>query len=101
MSKSTAKANVSKAKVSKATAAANAVGADGLTPQQRANQKQNEKRKNMARLPSAYLDESEAKLVETLGKIAGNKRAAIFQGLALLEAKYRKEGKLPGSKNAA
>lgn len=67
---------------------------DNLTAQQRANKAQNERRKTMARLPSAYLSDEENELVTRLGKVMGTKRSAIFAGLALLEKKLMREGKV-------
>lgn len=67
---------------------------ENLTPQQRANRRQNELRKGSPRLPSVYLSPEEAKLVNTLGKLAGNKRTAIFAGFDLLVKEYQKQGKL-------
>lgn len=72
----------------------NEIGVDDMTPQQRANRKQNEIRKGMPRLPSAYLSDEENELVCLLGDIAGTKRAAIFEGLALLKKQYIRQGKL-------
>lgn len=66
------------------------IGADGKTSQQRANEKQNEKRKLMHRLPSAYLNDAEDALLVKLGQIAGTKRAAIFLGLELYEKENAK-----------
>lgn len=63
--------------------------------QRLANIRQNEKRRGQARLPSVYLEKNEQDLVETLAQLAGNKRAAIMAGLALLEKQYITEGKLP------
>lgn len=65
---------------------------DVLTPQQRANKRQNELRKQMDRLPSAYLNKQESKLVETVGQAMGTKRAAIFAGFDLLLKEYQASG---------
>lgn len=83
------------------SATATTVNEQAMTSQQRANRKQNEKRKEMHRLPSAYLDDAENALVTRLGKVAGNKRAAIFAGLRLLEEQYINEGKLKPAKKKA
>ncbi len=56
-----------------------------LTPQQLANQRQNEKRATMPRLSPFYLSEDDAKLLDDLAKEYGSKKAAVIAGLHALK----------------
>lgn len=58
-----------------------------LTPQQRANKRQDEKRRNLPRIPTLVVTNAENDLLNELAAIYGGKKAAIFAGLRLLKEK--------------
>lgn len=56
-----------------------------LTPQQRANKRQNEARRDLPRIPSIIISESEKQLLDELAAVYGTKKAAIIAGLKALK----------------
>lgn len=56
-----------------------------LTPQQRANKRQNEARRDLPRIPSIVISESEKQLLDELTAVYGTKKAAIIAGLKALK----------------
>jgi hypothetical protein len=60
-----------------------------LTPQQRANRRQNEQRRNLPKIPTLIISEDEAALLSELAAIHGSKKAAILAGLRLLKEKEK------------
>lgn len=56
-----------------------------LTPQQRANKRQNEARRNLPRIHSVIISESEKQLLDEMTAVYGSKKAAIIAGLKLLK----------------
>ncbi len=58
-----------------------------LTPQQRANRRQNEQRRHLPRIPTLVVTNEENELLNELAAIYGSKKAAILAGLRLLKEK--------------
>lgn len=56
-----------------------------LTPQQRANKRQNEARRDLPRIPAIIISESEKQLLDELTAVYGTKKAAIIAGLKALK----------------
>ena len=61
-----------------------------LTPQQRANQRQNEKRASMPKY-TILMTKEESELLNKLANLFGSKKNAIIQGLKVLEGEEKKE----------
>lgn len=56
-----------------------------LTPQQRANRRQNEQRRHLPKIPTLVISEEEAALLNELAIVYGSKKAAIMAGLHALK----------------
>lgn len=63
---------------------------DRTSAQIAAEQRYAEKRKAQARLPGGYLSDDEEALLSRVSKHFSSKKEAIFEGLKLLDKKFRK-----------